>query len=127
MQINVRIIAASIPTLKPILKRKSGTSNANQYNQYDDIEKPKIIGSERRFKPRRSILSTLGTRTDAEDFKITTRLSPSGQNRKIKVNTVSEERAGSEDLILENDGKNMNRTRCTTKVVVNSDSVGTAR
>ena len=120
-------MAASIPTLKPFLKIKSGTSNANQNNQYDDIEKPKTIGSERISKPCRSILSTPGTRTGAEVFEMSTRLSPSGQNRKNKVDTVSEERAGSEDLILENDEKNLNRIRCTTKVVVNSDSVGTAR
>jgi hypothetical protein len=103
MQINVGIIAASIPTLKPLLKRKPGTLNANQYNRYDDIEKPKTIGSERRSKPCRSILSTLGTRTDTEVFELATQ-----QDWKNDLYSVGQERVGSEDIILESDAQVMN-------------------
>lgn len=124
LQLNVGIIAASIPAMKPLLRKATGTSNAPNYNKYDDIDKPKTFGSGGPSRPRRSIMSTLiGTRTDEEDFEMTTRLSPSGQNQKNAIYTVSEERAGSEDLIL--DEKNQNRIRRTTEVVV--DSVGTAR
>jgi hypothetical protein len=124
MQLNVGIIAASIPTMKPLLRKTAGTSNGPNYNQYDDIEKPKTFGSGGPSRPRRSIMSTLnGTRTDEEVFEMTTRLSPSDQDQKNAIYTVSEERAGSEDHIL--DGRNLNRIRCTTEVVV--DSVGVAR
>jgi hypothetical protein len=124
MQLNVGIIAASIPTMKPLLRKTTGTSNGPNYNQYDDIEKPKTFGSGAPSRPRRSIMSTLnGTRADEEVFEMTTRLSPSGQDQKNTIYTVSEERAGSEDLIL--DEQSLNRIRCTTEVVV--DSVGLAR
>jgi hypothetical protein len=105
--------------MKPLLKKTTGTSDGPNYNQYDDIEKPKTFGSGGPSRPRRSIMSTLnGTRTDEEDFEMTTRLSPSGKDQKNVIYTVSEKRAGSEDLIL--DEKNLNRIRCTTEVVVNS-------
>jgi outer membrane cobalamin receptor len=124
IQLNVGIIAASIPAMKPLLKKTTGTSKGHNHNQYDDIENPKTFGSGGPSRPRRSIMSTLnGTRTDEEDFEMTTRLSSSGQDQKNVIYTVSEERAGSEDLIL--DEKNLNRIRCTAEVVV--DSVGTAR
>jgi hypothetical protein len=110
--------------MKPLLKEITGTSNGPNYNQYDDIEKPMTFGSGGPSRPRRSIMSTLnGTRTNEEDFEMTTRISPLGQDQKNVIYTVSEERAGSDDLIL--DEKNLNRIGCTTEVVV--DSVGTAR
>jgi hypothetical protein len=124
MQINVGIVAASVPTLKPLLRRGVNTSNANQYNQYDDIEKSETIGSERRTRPCRSILGTLGTRTDDEIFELASRLAPLGHTQKNNIYTLGGERAGSEDLIVESDAKDSNRIRCTTEVVLENEKKG---
>jgi hypothetical protein len=55
---------------------------------------------------------------------MTSRLAPLDHTQKINIYTVSEERAGSEDLILESDEKNSNCIRRTTEVVVENEKKG---
>ena len=120
LQLNVGIIVASIPTLKPLLRRATSTSNGNHYDQYNDVERPKTIGSGRASRPRRSILTTIGTKADNETFEMMRTHAGSAQSRKIEVYTVNEERAGSEDRILGSESHQVNRIKCTTEVVVDS-------
>jgi hypothetical protein len=61
MQLNVGIIAASIPALKPLLKKPM---NRPRRNPYDDIEQQETIGSGKSPKPRLTFRTTKDTTTE---------------------------------------------------------------
>ncbi|KAI4632230.1 uncharacterized protein J4E87_001702 [Alternaria ethzedia] len=125
MQMHMGIIAASVPCLKPLFK-KSSNSTSNNNNQYDDIERAQTYGSGRPSKRRRTFLTTNGTLNGNENFELTSRtsvresvlgnFSTSGQGKKNAVYSVTEERVGSEDNILDDkeDLKGIMRTREVT-------------
>ena len=125
MQMHMGIIAASVPCLKPLFK-KSSNSTSNNNNQYDDIERAQTYGSGRPSKRRRTFLTTNGTLNGNENFELTSRtsvresvlgnFSTSGQGKKNAIYSVTEERVGSEDNILDDkeDMKGIMRTREVT-------------
>ncbi|KAI4639192.1 hypothetical protein J4E93_009370 [Alternaria ventricosa] len=126
VQLNVGIIAASIPTLKPLLRKISKSTNSNQYNQFQDGDKARTIGSAPPSRPRRSILTTLsGTRTDkradAEAYEMWRATAGSAQGGKNEIYAVSEERAGSEDYILGGHPHDSKQIKCTTEVTINNE------
>lgn len=124
MQLHMGIIAASVPCLKPLFKKSSSSTSNN--NQYDDIERAQTFGSGRPSKRRRTFLTTNGTLNGNEDFELSTRTSvrdsvlekftTPGQGKKNIVYSVTEERVGSEDNILDEkeDLKGIMRTREVT-------------
>ncbi|RMZ67700.1 integral membrane [Pyrenophora seminiperda CCB06] len=120
LQLNVGIIAASIPTLKPLLRKATGTSHDSPYDHFNDIERPKTIGTARVSRPRRSFLTAMANRAGRDNFEMTRMQAESAQSCKIEVYTVNDERAGSEDSILGRESPDANRIRCTTEVVVDS-------
>lgn len=125
MQLHMGIIAASVPCLKPLFKKSSSSTSNN--NQYDDIERAQTFGSGRPSKRRRTFLTTNGTLNGNEDFELSTRTSvrdsvlekftTPGQGKKNIVYSVTEERVGSEDNILD-DKDNSRGIRRTTEVTV---------
>jgi hypothetical protein len=125
MQIHMGIIAASVPTLKPLFKR---SANSSTNNQYDDIERAHTFGSAGKpVKHRKTFLTTNGTLMGNENFELSTRTSvresvaekfvASGQGKKRTFYSVAEERVGSEDNIL-NDKEDLKGIRCTTEVTI---------
>jgi hypothetical protein len=125
MQIHVGTIAASVPTLKPLFKKNTTTSNNNQY---DDIERPQTFGSAGKpARRRKTFLTTNGTLMGNDNFELSTRASiresvldkfgNSGQDKKNAVYSVTEERIGSEDNML-SDKKELEGIRCTTEFTV---------
>ncbi|KAH6870466.1 hypothetical protein BKA58DRAFT_440014 [Alternaria rosae] len=126
IQLNVGIIAASIPTLKPLLRKISNSTNSNQYNQFQDGDKARTIGSGPPSRPRRSILTTLsGTRTDrradTEAYEMWRATAGSAQGGKNEIYAVSEERAGSEDHIVGGNPPGSKQIKCTTEVVISNE------
>ncbi|KAI4666515.1 uncharacterized protein J4E79_002554 [Alternaria viburni] len=126
VQLNVGIIAASIPTLKPLLRKISKSTNSNQYNQFHDGDKARTIGSAPPSRPRKSILTTLsGTRTDknadTEAYEMWRATAGSAQGGKNEIYAVSEERAGSEDYILGGHPHDSKQIKCTTEVTINNE------
>jgi len=129
LQLNLGIIAATIPTLKPLLKKTIGTSSSNQYDQFNEIEHPGVstIGSSRkRSKLHKSFFNTVHTNTDEGDFEMMNmgygardRLAATGRGGENMYN-VDVDRAGSKDHILEGDTKKLGSIMCTTEVVVDS-------
>jgi hypothetical protein len=119
------IIAASVPTLKPLFKRSADSS---KNNQYDDIDRAQTYGSSGKpSKRRKTFLTTNGTVMENENFEMTTRTSvrgsvfemssPSGQAKKNAFYSVTEERVGSEDHILD-DNEDLKGIKRTTEVIV---------
>jgi hypothetical protein len=126
MQLHMGIIAASVPTLKPLFKKSATPSHINQY---DDIERAQTVGSAGKpSKRRRTFLTTNGTVMGDDNFEMSTRSSvresmlekftASGQGKNNTVYSVTEERVGSEDNMLEFK-QNLKGIRCTTEVTVN--------
>jgi hypothetical protein len=125
LQLNVGIIAASIPTLKPLLRKVSDSSSSNQYDQFQDGEKPRTIGSGPPSRPRRSILTTLGgsrtdTQADHETYDMWRESAGSAQAGKNEVYAITEGNIGSEDHILGEKSHDLRQITCATEVVINN-------
>jgi hypothetical protein len=125
MQIHTGIIAASVPTLKPLFKK---STNSSINNQYDDIERARTFGSAGQpARRRKTFLTTNGTLMGNENFELSTRTSvresvveklvASGQGKKKTFYSVTEERTGSEDNILD-DREDLKGIKCTTEVTI---------
>jgi hypothetical protein len=112
--------------MKPLLRRATGASNGNRYDHYHDSPHPKTYGSGHPSRPRRSILTTIGTRSNDEGFEMIKshrargRLSASDHDRNITVYGASGDRAGSEELILAGGADDPKRIKCTTELVINN-------
>ncbi|KAF2825008.1 hypothetical protein CC86DRAFT_468265 [Ophiobolus disseminans] len=120
MQLNVGIIAASIPTLRGLLRNTTIVSTGNRYNQFDDSQQPAIltIGSGRRIsKPQKTFPNAVYLNDDGESHEMSKRSAKNTYH-------VDVGRTGSEDNILESSNDDANRIRCTTKVTVDSVEKG---
>ena len=112
MQLNVGIIAASIPTMKPLLRQKSRSSDDERIDRFDDIDRPKTFGSSGRASKRKTLSATVGTKTEV-CFEMVSRLNVRDKNT---VYNIRADRAGSEDDILDRSERRDKQIQCTTEV-----------
>ncbi|EUC43007.1 hypothetical protein COCMIDRAFT_101999 [Bipolaris oryzae ATCC 44560] len=137
LQLNVGIIAACIPTLKPLL-RSTPSSRTPRRSAYNDIEHAETIGSGRAHKPRASFLNTTKasptttTLTIDETFEMANRgslrdtLAGGGGGPNAQKNVVysgrNEVPTSSQERILHAQvgGEDASKILCTTEVVVDS-------
>ncbi|RII15465.1 hypothetical protein CUC08_Gglean003506 [Alternaria sp. MG1] len=120
LQLNVGIIAASIPTLKPLTKKRASETRRRQY---DDIEQHvETIGSGRKYKPQLSFwaksAATDKTIEMGKRQSLREKFSVSTTDQKDTVYSQTGDRAGSQERILELDNEDSKRIRCTTEVIV---------
>ncbi|KAF1937116.1 hypothetical protein EJ02DRAFT_458977 [Clathrospora elynae] len=123
LQLNVGIIASSIPTMKPLLKKGIAISNGDQYNQYNSIERSGQSGDLKATKPRRSYLGTNDIRAADGSYEMNKRFATSGQSRKPTDYSINEDRSGSEDAIFEIKGQELKGIRRTTEVVIKNHKI----
>lgn len=121
LQLNFGIIAASIPTLKPLLRGGMGTSSGNRYNAYDGAGgsgAKMTIGGGRMTGPRKSILRS----NDPKGFEMNKLSKSSASGKKDKdLYTIGMERTGSEDYILDSpNAASKGGIICTTEVSINN-------
>jgi hypothetical protein len=122
LQLNVGIIAASIPTTKPLLKKYGGASSYFPHNQYNGIDRSGQSAALKASRSRRSNLSPAITHTNGEDFEM---VKSPNQSRKVSVYGVNTERTGSEEWILDDGSKDGHQIMRTTEVIVNNVEKGT--
>lgn len=119
MQLNVGIIAATIPTLRPLLKKSGLTTSGNAYNQFDGQDRPynATIGSG--MKTPKSRRTTLPAGADELGYEMAKdpRTTPH-QGRTTQIYSGHDDRSGSEETILDRNRGGSKGIKCTTEVVV---------
>ena len=124
MQLNVGIITASIPTLKPLLRGATqSSSSGNRYKAYDGAGGSGgliTIGGGKISRPRRSVLHSNNPNEAGYEMsnKLSSKSSASGKKDQ-DLYTIPMDRTGSEDYILEN-GMSKGGIMCTTEVSINN-------
>ena len=118
IQLNVGIIAATIPTLKPLLKKSGLVSSGDAYNQFDgNVHRAGgTIGSGMKTPRSRRLYSN--SMTEGGD-QIGYEMRKDFQTSKHGASThVYATRSGSEDTILDQNAVESRGIKCTTEVVV---------
>lgn len=121
MQLNVGIIAATIPTLRPLLRKSGLATSENRYNQFDanDSLAKGTIGSGLTPRPRN--IDSLWTHTGPGQVNFEMVNAPyrtTNGAAKINIYSAPSERSGSEADIVSHIVADAKGIRCTTKVVV---------
>jgi hypothetical protein len=116
MQLNVGIIAATIPTLRPFLK-KSGPTMSDRYNQFDANNRLAngTIGSG--LTPRSRKIDSVWTYTRPERVDFEMMNVPRDAVATTNIYSTRDKRSCSEEYILARD-RDAKEIRCTTRVVV---------
>lgn len=121
MQLNVGIIAASIPTLRPLLRKAGLATSENRYNQFDANDRlaTGTIGSGMTPRPRKidSLWTHAGPGQVNFEMMNTPRRTTDG-GATTKIYSARSERSGSEVDLLSRDDGDTKGIRCTTKVVL---------
>lgn len=119
MQLNVGIIAATIPTLGPLFRKRAVTTSYNPYNQFDGRANV-TIGSGIKTPRSRSVYSISTYAGPGQvDYEMTEDLNnASDRGRTTHIYSGHDERLGSEDDILGHGDGDAKGIRCTTKVIV---------
>lgn len=121
MQLNVGIIAATAPTLRPLLRKSGLVTSESRYNQFDanDRVANATIGSGLTPRPRK--IDSLWTHANPErvDFELmnATHGIPNG-GATINIYSDRDDQPGNEDDVLGRDVGDSKGIRCTTEVVV---------
>lgn len=121
IQLNVGIIASSIPTLKPLLNktiRSTGDDRRNNLNEGERLANATIGSGMKTPKSRKAFLSSLYT--DAIESSHGMICNTTSHNGKSHVYSAQEYRFGSEDRILGYGADISKHIKCTTEVVVDS-------
>jgi hypothetical protein len=131
MQLNIGIIAANIPTMRPLLRRTFGTTTGDRYNQFNDVNRlpHATIGSAPKT-PRsgKGFFTSIYADVDEANYEMTKnardrdrqRLAASSPSRDVQIYTVDADRTGSEERILSHSAEDSKHIKCTTEVVVNN-------
>ena len=121
LQLNVGIIAATAPTLRPLLRKSSLTTSENRYNQFDANDRlvNGTIGSGVTPRPRKidSLWSHAGPVQVNFEMMNNPRRTPNGVATS-NIYSGRDEQLGSEVEILGRDCRDAKGIRCTTKVVI---------
>jgi len=118
LQLNVGIIAATIPTLKPLLKKAGLSTSGDRYNQFDR-QAQNTIGSGMKTPRSRMLYSnTMHAETDQLGYEMTKGFNTSIRGGITPVYSNHNERSGSEDTILEQAIVEPRGIKRTTKVVI---------
>ena len=118
IQLNVGIIAATIPTLKPLLKKSGLVSSGDRYNQFDlnDRRAGGTIGSGMKTPRSRRLYSNSMTEgADQHGYEMGKNFQTSKHGASTHVYAT---RSGSEDTILDQNAVESRGIKCTTEVVV---------
>ena len=121
MQLNVGIIAAAIPTLRPLLRKSGLATSENRYNQFDANDRLAngTIGGE--LTPRPHKIDSLWTHTGPGQINFETMNAPHRTTNgaaTTNIDSARSERSGSEVDILSRSVADAEGIRCITKVVV---------
>lgn len=120
MQLNIGVIAASIPTMKPLLKTGAATLYGDRNTPYRNYERSNDLNGPKACMPRRSFLALEDTRTIDESYEMSTRLTATSSSRVDNFDSTYRDRVGSEECILETANTNAKRIMRTTEVVINN-------
>ena len=127
MQLNIGIIAATIPTLKPLLKKAGLSTSENRYNQFDDNGRfNATIGSGGGGGIRSGGPNEPGYELDYEMAKDTRSLDAYRSEEHGRAAEIYSGRAGSEEAILcrTRGGGEAKGITCTTEVFVGHGESG---
>jgi hypothetical protein len=125
MQLNVGIIAANIPTMRPLLRKPFRTTSDERCNHFNDVEHIPTIGSDPKTpRSRKGFFTAIYADVDEQKYEMANacnreRLAASGRNRESPVYTVEEDRIGSEERIWSHNAEHPKSIKRTTEVVVN--------
>ncbi|KAH7083570.1 hypothetical protein FB567DRAFT_604586, partial [Paraphoma chrysanthemicola] len=129
MQLNMGIIAANIPTLKPLLQKIIRTTSGDGYQQHNVAVRlgNGTIGSGNKLcRPRIGYRNSVYVRTEGGRFETIRNSRMHGQlkalDRGLKADmySVDEDRVGSEERILDGVFDDPKSIKCTTELVVNT-------
>lgn len=123
MQLNVGIIAASIPTLRSLLRKGNDSTSRNQYDRFNDHDRPAnaTIGSAVKIpRSRKTDMHSLQMDGD-EEFEMSRDVSnKSKRGAQARVYSVNEDMLGSKDRILRTRDESPKGIRRTTEVVIDT-------
>jgi hypothetical protein len=125
MQLNVGIIAANIPTMRPLIRKTARSKSDSRYNQFNDAEHIHTIGSGPKTpRSRRGFFTSIYADVEQANYEMTNarceRLAAASRNGETPIYTVDGDRIGSEERILSHDAQDIKGIKCTTEVVVNN-------
>jgi hypothetical protein len=130
MQLNVGIIAANIPTMRPLLRKPLRTTSEERYNRFNDVEHIPTIGSDPKTpRSRKGFFTAIYADVDEQKYEMANarnreRLAASSRTQESPIYIAEEDRIGSEERILSHNAEHPKGIKRTTEVVVNNVKKG---